>query len=303
MAIVESWGYDGDVTAAEWAQLLPYAAGMQYGVKTFGSWRPTIGGAGDRAVTIGAGFGWGHGVVDRNDAPVTLNLPSVSTGSRWDLICARRVWASGGSTTFERVSGTLTPTIPTRLNSPGVEDEQPIALARVQAGNSAVAELYDLRCLPGDSGLEAFHELALQYLTRDATQVVIGTRRWKRRIDALGTSFWEVSTDHVEHKLLGVPINGIQVAGNGSRGPLIVKTGQNTDFGSNAFGNQYLGQVGFTTPFPNELLSVQITPIHADGATIAPFALDIANKNGFRVFYPGVSSLAKRSYLWTAFGY
>lgn len=299
MAITESYGYAGTVNAPQWARLVPYAGGMDYGVLSDADWRPTSGGPGDRAVTMAPGIGWGRGVLDVNGAPVTVNHPSAS-GVRWDLVCARRVWGTK-VTSFEIVPGGSSPSIPVREVTPGVEDEQPIAL--VQITNSAVTQVLDLRCVPGNSGLLAFHEFALQYLIRQATQVVIGNVRHTRKVDNFGVAYWEASTDHVEQKILGSAINGIQVAGNGSRGPLIVKTGQNTDFGNIAFGNQYVAQVGFTTPFPNELLSVQITPIHTDNATIAPFALDIANKNGFRVFYPGVTTPVKRSYLWTAFGY
>lgn len=189
MAITNSWGYAGTIDAAQWAKLAPYALGMQYGVKGFADWRPTIGGAGDRAVTLAEGAGWGHGVMDVNDAPVTLNLPAVAADSRWDLIVARRVWGTK-RTTFERVAGSTVKQIPTRLNTPGTEDEQPIALARVAAGSATVAELIDLRCTPGDSGLGAYDKLALQYLTRPSTRVVVGNVEWRRVVDSMGLPSW-----------------------------------------------------------------------------------------------------------------
>lgn len=189
MAITDSWGYAGDIDAPEWAKLMPYAAGGQYGVKDFAAWRPTIGGSGDRAVTIAAGLGWGHGVMDTNGSSVTLNLPSVASGSRWDLIVARRIWSTG-VTSFQRVAGTSTKALPNRLNTPGTEDEQPIALARVTAGSASVVELIDLRCIPGDSGLLAFNELALQYLNRVGTSIRIGTVDWFRVVSAVGNASW-----------------------------------------------------------------------------------------------------------------
>ena len=186
---ITSVGYAGTINAPDWARLAPFALGMQYGVKDFAAWRPTVGGAGDRAVTIAAGVGWGHGVMDTSDAPVTLNLPSVTSGARWDLIVARRVWGTK-VTSIQRVAGAAVKQIPTRLHTPGTEDEQPIALVRVVAGSATVAELIDLRCVPGDSGLIAFNELALQYLTRPATRVRISGFDWVRDIDATGNPVW-----------------------------------------------------------------------------------------------------------------
>lgn len=189
MAITDSWGYAGDIDAPEWARVIPLAGGSDYGVFSYSDWRPTIGGAGDRAVTVAAGLGWGHGVMDTNGAPVTLNLASVVSGSRWDLIVARRVWSTN-TTSFQVVTGGTAQSIPTRLTVPGTNDEQPIALARVQSGSTTVAQLIDLRCIPGNSGLVAFNDLALSYLTRVGTQVRIGGTLWQRIVNTLGSVVW-----------------------------------------------------------------------------------------------------------------
>jgi hypothetical protein len=190
VAITDSWGYAGDVTAPEWARSIPNVGMSQYGVAGYGDWRVTAGGGGDRAISIAAGLGWGHGVTDINVGTVVLNVPSVASGSRWDTVVARRVWGTG-TTSFQLVTGTSARSIAgARTNTPGTDDGQPIALARVVAGSSTVAEIVDLRCIPGDGGIVAFDSAALQYLSRVGTVARIGNVRWERITATNGTPTW-----------------------------------------------------------------------------------------------------------------
>lgn len=185
---ITSVGYDGTVTDNQWATLAPSVGVAKYGVAGYSDWRPTIGGAGTRPVTIAAGSGWGYGVRDTNSAPVTLNLSSVPSGNRWDLIVANRNWGTS-TTTFAVVEGGSAKQIPARENTPGTEDEQPIALARVAAGSSTVQELVDLRVQPSTGGAVAHDPLALQYLSEIGSVIRIGDTEWTRKSDA-GTPTW-----------------------------------------------------------------------------------------------------------------
>lgn len=90
--------------------------------------------------------------------------------------------------------------------------------------------------------------------------------------------------------------------------PLVVKTGTQSAFTENhQYGNGYLPMVWFTTPFPSRLLSVQVTPVYKNsGAYPAtssrPPFVDTASRTGFRVMYPGETSPAVHSVMWTAIG-
>lgn len=177
MAITESRGYADDIDKAEWAEILWRIGASRYGVASYADWLPTIG-AGAGEVALAAGIGWGAGVLDIATAS-SVTIPEPSTGVRWDLIVARRNWGSG-TTTFDRVEGGSVIAIPTRETTPGVLDEQPIALAKRQAGASAVLEIIDLRLVVGSGGALAFHELARAYLTDLGTQLRIGNTRSTR---------------------------------------------------------------------------------------------------------------------------
>lgn len=182
-----SAGYAGTVDAAQWADLIPDAGGSIYGVNGMNDWRPTLGGTGDRAVTIAAGSGWGHGVRDVSAAPITLNHDS-ATGERWDLIVARRTWATK-VTCFTIIQGSATKALPERNSSPGTLDDQPVALVRI-VGNTAV-EVINLLVYPGDGGAFAVDRLVLTYLDRLGTQVRIGDTLWFATFNVLGQGVWE----------------------------------------------------------------------------------------------------------------
>lgn len=195
MAII-SVGYAGTITDADWRRMAVSTVGAMYGVDDYASWRPTVG-VGDRAVRIATGGGFGLGVRDVNDADVTLSLASVASGSRWDLIVARRNWTTS-TTTFVVIQGTATKALPSRNTGYGNLNDQPVALVRVAAGQAAVQEILDLRCIPGDGGLIAFDDLARSYLDRVGTVVRIGDVVWTRTINSLGSPVWVSSTSAAE---------------------------------------------------------------------------------------------------------
>ena len=146
MAIV-STGYDGViVTETKWASLSGFL-GAPYGLTGSASWKVTSVVGLDRTVRIAAGTGYGHGVLDVSDATVDVQLPTVASGTRWDLIVARRDWQPpGGVTVFTSVQGTATRQVPAgRLAGPGVQDDQPLALVQLTAGQTTPTAVIDLR--------------------------------------------------------------------------------------------------------------------------------------------------------------
>ncbi len=93
------------------------------------------------------------GVRVRSDAFESVQLPSVGSGSRWDLITLRRTWTDPGSVDVTYVQGTPAQGIPAAakvgVDFLGTEHDQPLALCRVTAGQTAVQEIIDLRFKAG----------------------------------------------------------------------------------------------------------------------------------------------------------
>lgn len=187
MAVIipNSAGYGNDsVDAPEWAQLIPNA-GRQYGVLDEGSWVARVGGA-DREVRLTPGTGYGCGILDRTTAEASIVLPATSSGSVYHLIHVRRDWGNNRSS-FDSKVGTSARQIPARATTVGSLDDQPLWLARVDAGKSQVQELIDLRVW---GGAEAKSELVLQYMTQLGTRIRIGRVWWTRGFGALGNPQW-----------------------------------------------------------------------------------------------------------------
>lgn len=185
---IQSVGYGGDIDEVAWAQIVPMMGGRLYGVRGANDWRATIGTA-DRSVVVGTGTGFGCGIRDVNTEPVTVTLGAVSSGTRWDLICAKRNWSTN-ATTFTVIPGTNVQELPARTTTPGEEDDQPLYLAKVEAGKSQVSELIDLRVWGGDGGAIARHILALQYLSQLGTAVFIDGVVWRRTLNGDGNAVW-----------------------------------------------------------------------------------------------------------------
>ncbi|GGH34260.1 hypothetical protein [Microbacterium album] len=186
--MITSVGYAGTVSEVEWADLAWRAGGARYGVAGIDDWRATVA-MGDRAVQISPGKGWGNGVVDTSDAPEVLTAAPVASGTRYDLLVARRDWQTR-QTTFAIVQGSAERAIPARATDVGIVDEQPLWLLRVVAGQSQVQEIIDVRVIPGDGGMLAFDQLALSYLGLLGTVVRIGDVVWSRVLNAVGTPTW-----------------------------------------------------------------------------------------------------------------
>lgn len=259
MAITESLGYGGPLDENDVPQWRTSFAGT-YGVVDEAAWKVTIKPAVDRTVTVAAGVGYGHGVIDTNGAPVDVGpLDALASGTRYDLIVAHRDWSgTGGTTTFDVVTGTSSQTaaFASRDQTPGDVDDQPLAVVRV-TGNGAggvIAEVTPIRCWQANGGAYAEHSLALQYLTEVATEVRIGAQVWSRTIDSSGNAAWSPSTPVLQPlTMFGAGFAGItQTAAPTSATTFLVQadsTPKVTNSASQA-------SIIFPTAFPNGLITV-----------------------------------------------
>lgn len=143
---ITSAGYDGSVDEVQWAGLAAFL-GTPYAVANSGDWAVTTVAGADRTVRVAVGVGYGHGVRDASSTTVDLQLPTIASGTRWDLIAARRNWQpAAGTTTFVVVTGTSAQAIPAgRLVNAGVQDDQLLALVQVTAGQTVPTAVIDLR--------------------------------------------------------------------------------------------------------------------------------------------------------------
>lgn len=229
---IASIGYDTTtekrVTEIDWAKALPRIGGSFYGVDGANDWKVSAVAGQDRTVSINVGSGWGHGVHDTlpaADGNFTLQLDSILSGSRWDLVACRRAWQAtgGGPTAFVKVGGSSTKEIPAgRINNPGVQDDQPLALVQVTAGSSQPTGLIDLRCWASNGGLLVADKLALDYLAFPGARAMLGEIEYRYLPDVLGDYEWRAR----------YPSQG---------GPVVVPISNGADLGS--------AQVTFPIPF------------------------------------------------------
>lgn len=180
-----SHGYDtttgNPYTETAWADAHPLIGSGQYGVRSGSDWNVTAVTGADRTVSIAEGFGWGSGVTDLTVANETIQLDTVTAGSRWDLIVARRDWTpTAGETKFMKINGGATKAIPGgRLLTPGGIDDQPLALVQVTAGQTQPTAIVDLRCWATNGGMVAKDDLVKGYLNKLGTCVYINGTEWR----------------------------------------------------------------------------------------------------------------------------
>lgn len=190
-------GYDttetNPYTEVPWADAHPSIGSASYGVRNPTDWKVTAVSGADRTVSIAAGKGFGHGVTDKTVANDTIQLDTVASGSRWDLIACRRDWTpTGGTSQFVKVNGGSTPVIPGgRLVGPGNIDDQPLYLVQVTAGQTQPTGFVDLRTWSGDGGgIVGRDPLILSYLNATGTRININGVDWIRRVGANDTPEW-----------------------------------------------------------------------------------------------------------------
>lgn len=198
MAVVFiSNGYDttagNPYTEGAWADAHPVIGGASYGVRSSTDWKVTAVAGQDRTVSINAGRGYGHGITDKTVANETIQLDTVASGSRWDLIACRRDWTpTSGVSQFVKVNGGATDVIPGgRQANPGGIDDQPIALVQVTAGQTQPTAIIDLRTWSGDGGgVVANHDRVRTYMDAVGTRLHINGIDWVRRVGANDTPEW-----------------------------------------------------------------------------------------------------------------
>jgi hypothetical protein len=138
-------------------------------------------------------MGFGNGVTDKTYENETIQLDTIATGSRWDLIACRRDWTpTAGVSKFVKVNGGATAVVPGgRLLGPGNIDDQPLALVQVTAGQTQPTGFIDLRTWAGDGGgLVAAHDLVRSFLGQTGTRIWINGVDWIRRSGANDTPEW-----------------------------------------------------------------------------------------------------------------
>lgn len=192
-----SHGYDtttvNPYTEAAWADAHPSIGLAKYGVRSPLHWKVTAVAGQDRTVSIAAGEGFGCGVTDKTVDNETIQLDTIGSGSRWDLIAVRRDWTpTGGQSQFVKVNGGSTKTIPGgRQTGAGNIDEQPVALVQVTAGQTQPTAIVDLRTWSGDGGgFVANDDLVRSFLNSTGTRINVNGLDWLRRVGANDTPEW-----------------------------------------------------------------------------------------------------------------
>lgn len=247
---ITSIGYDGSITELQWAALAGYL-GADYAVGGPDDWKVEAVAGQDRVVRVKAGDGYGHGVLDTSTADETLQLPLVASGSRWDLVCAHRDWQPpGGATTFGYVQGTATQQLPGgRLADPGVQDDQPLALVQVTAGQQMPTGIVDLRTWPSKV-ITAGSLLALPDAAVGTIGQVAGAE-YVCALDSTGAPVW-VQSDPTAVRLSPPPISldggtppAVPTSGFQIRAATVVQDSDQAGY----------ARITFPAPFPNGLIS------------------------------------------------
>lgn len=217
-------GYDttstNPYTEAAWADAHPSIGLARYGVRSPLHWKVTAVAGQDRTVSIAAGQGFGHGITDKTVDNETIQLDTISSGSRWDLIVCRRDWTpTAGESKFMKINGGSTAVIPGgRVVGPGNIDDQPIALVQVTAGQTQPTSIIDLRTWAGDGGgLIANDDLVRSYLNSTGTRVNIKGVDWIRRVGANDTPEWFCPNEPAVYAPLAV--SGYSLSGGISVAP------------------------------------------------------------------------------------
>jgi hypothetical protein len=254
MAII-SVGYDGAVTESQWSEMIKKIGSSEYGVVGINDWKVTSVTAADRTVSIATGKGWGHGVFDENTAAVQIQLDTIGSGSRWDLIVMKRDWTGvGGVSVFAKVNGTSAKEIPVgRTTGPGVIDEQPLALVQVTAGQTAPTAIVDLRVWAGNGGMVANDELALFYLSSLGSSVLINGsgKTFDRIVGPDGNPLWTSNAPAGY-----VPMFGFAQTLSGGVPPVGASFLMQAGTTVQNFDGAGYARINFPRPFPNGLLYV-----------------------------------------------
>lgn len=183
-----SLGYAGSVTETTGKDFWTKIGSARYGVVGANDLKVSVT-TGDRMLLVNAGRAWGHNILDTLDVSLSVQLDSVASGSRYDLVVVRRDVTA--KTTVEVVKGTSSRTLPSLTSTAASHADQPIALCRVDAGSTTVQEIVDLRCWAGNGGLIISNALARDYLAEPGARVLLGGTEYRYLPDANGAFAWE----------------------------------------------------------------------------------------------------------------
>lgn len=224
-------GYDTSTTnpytEVAWADAHPLIGSARYGVRSAPDWAVTVVANADRTISIAPGFGYGSGVTDKTTENETIQLDTIGSGSRWDLIVARRDWTpTAGETKFMKINGGSTKAIPGgRLMTPGGIDDQPLALVQVTAGQTQPTAIVDLRCWANNGGMVAKDELVKSYLNQVGTHVYINGAEWRYIVGANDVPEWVYTlTTQSTHSAVSAGPGFEAVTSNGHK-PRLVRNG------------------------------------------------------------------------------
>lgn len=189
-----SYGYPGSINSAVLADWLTRVAGARFSVGGKDDLKVTVQSGLDRGIRVNAGIAVGDSVMDDFPEYDTLSLPAPTGTSQWFLVVVRRNWSAPESSNFFVIPGTATRALPARRDMPGQESDQPLALVRVQSGNTVVQEIVDLRGWAGNGGVEAADILGREALQRPGAAVKIGAdiHRYEYKPENGGSFAWNV---------------------------------------------------------------------------------------------------------------
>jgi len=252
---ITSAGYDGAVTELSWSKMISGVGAAEYGVLGTNDFKVSAVIGSDRTVSIATGSAWGKGVFDTNDANITIQLDTISSGSRYDMIVIRRNWTgAAGTTTVTKINGSSSKMLPSRNIGAGVLDDQPIALVQVTAGQTQPTAIIDLRAWAGNGGMTAMDTLALSYLDRPGGQVYVNGETWQCVRATNGVVSWNKVAVMNGLGLFGASGNTGGIAPpNADAGPnWLIQAGSTVQYTD---GSGY-GRVTWPKPFPNGVLTV-----------------------------------------------
>lgn len=176
---ITSVGYDGSINESQWAIMAPYL-GLPYWVAEADALKGTIVTNADRTLKINAGRFGGAGVMDILDTDTDIQFDPVTSGSRYDLVTARRNWqGDGGVTDFQIIKGGTTKALPPFNRNPGILDDQLLFLVRVVAGQTRLGEVIDLRGLGMNGRAMVYDALAMEgYNNWPGFQIQVGREEY-----------------------------------------------------------------------------------------------------------------------------
>lgn len=240
---ITSTGYNGTVNEVKWA-VLSKLVGQQYNVADDTSFAVTVDNThGSLGISVAAGTVFGDGVMDVSSAAIPLNATSISSGTRWDTVVVHRKWGVGAASDVTIRVGTSAQTQTLTYTTPGTECDQPIALIKLVAGQSAVQQVIDLRS-PGFKFIATPSNPAILFPSPVVNQVAFALdtgHQWQVQRIA-GTPTW-VDLDAVSWQSLSLA-NGLFAVdtlpqftkvhdhvtlrgsvGSGSGSPIVIYTG------------------------------------------------------------------------------